>query len=390
MPFAAQPDFNSRLTAFLFERRMQFTHPGLAGGGVSRGFDRRELAYEYAYTEITGYALSCLLDLDAAGRADQLAAARAYLLEVQHLADGSADAGAFCHSVDPQSGAVRREYYSFDAAMCVQGLADLHAASGDGEALAAAERGARWLVERAQLPDGSFRAVIVPGGEDEAAARDVIFGDQGVLHAKHAIGLLKVWRAGGEERYRAAARAVCDWALGLQNPDGSFRASPRSGQTASHTHCYAVEGLLYAGHCLGEERYQTAARRAGDWLARRQNRSGSLNIAYNRPPWTLGRRVVELVRPLQVGDATAQTLRIWLLLDAAAGESRYAAACARAMAFLRRAQVGEPADPRALGGIEYWPGHPMLFAWVGMFALQAARWLEDDARDHARMIESLF
>jgi hypothetical protein len=387
--------FSLLLTDWLVHKGLQFQADNLSKGGVSRGYSLTRQAYEYAYTEITGYALSFMLDIARSGDAkdfDQpIEDAFHYLLETQRLTEGSVDAGAFCHSVDPASGEARHDYYSFDAAMCVQGLVDYYRVSGKSEALQAAIRAADWLIQRMQLPDGSFQALASAGAVKPEDADDPIFGDQGSLHGKHAIGLLKVWEASQDVRYRDAAKKACDWVIQLQNPDGSFKASTRSRQTVSHTHCYAIEGLLYAAHCLKDERCWTAARKGGEWLARKQDPNGSIHIAYNRSLFKLGRRVVELVRPRCVGDATAQALRIWLLLDARDSSDQYSVNCEKAARFLEEIQITDPADEKALGGIQYWPGHPTLFAWVSMFAHQARRWLGEES-DHPfeKKIESLF
>jgi hypothetical protein len=390
-----QDHFSALLMDWLVGKGLQFQGSNLARGGISRGYARVSRSYEYAYTEITGYALSYLLDLSRSGNFDHLderiQAALDYLLRIQRLADGSADEGALCHSVDPLNGETRPDFYSFDTAMCIQGLVDFYSATGKDAALESAMRAADWLITRMQFPDGSFRALSSPNREDTQAEEDPIFGDRCCLHAKHAIGLLKVWQASRDERYRDAAVKVCDWVLGLQNPDGSFCASKRGQQTASHAHCYATEGLLVAAHCLQADRYLAAARKSGEWLAKRQNKNGSLNIAYNRPVFGLGRRAVELIRPRYVADATAQAIRIWLLLDAFGPAKSYREPCQKAAHFLYAAQVTDASDALAQGGIQYWPGHPILFAWVGMFAHQAQRWLASGTElPFEKMIEALF
>jgi hypothetical protein len=182
---------------------------------------------------------------------------------------------------------------------------------------------------------------------------------------------LKLGRVTGDDRYTAAARRVCDWVLGLQDDDGAFRATERLRQVVSHSHCYATEGLLFAHYALGAGHYLEAARRAGEWLLIAQNPDGSINIAYKRRWWRMGRRITEKLLPRQVTDATAQAIRIWLVLYYLDGDPRLLDACHSAESFLREMQCTSSPDRNAIGGFYFWPGHPMMYAWCAMFAVHA-------------------
>ena len=103
----------------------------------------------------------------------------------------------------------------------------------------------------------------------------------------------------------------------------------------SHAHCYANEGLLFAYHELGTERYLESVWKAGEWLLRIQNRDGSINMEYKRRWWRMGRRMTEKIFPRRVTDATAQAMRIWLILFYLDGDPRFLYASHRAERFLR-------------------------------------------------------
>ncbi|RME78894.1 MAG: hypothetical protein D6784_01745, partial [Chloroflexi bacterium] len=201
--------------------------------------------------------------------------------------------------------------------------------------------------------------------------------------------------AADDPRYAAAARRVCDWALGLQDEDGAIRANASVPQVVSHPHCYALEGLLYAHFALGDERYLQAARRGADWLVSGQNRDGSISIEYKKPWHRMGRRIVEKVRPKRVIDATSQAIRIWLILFYLEGDERYLQAARRAAEFVQSMQCTRSPDRNAVGGFYFWPGHPVMFTWGTMFALHALYALEtqpqmDREQGYARLMLELY
>lgn len=372
----------------------------IALGGVNQGYNWRERSYPFVYSEITGYAVSTFVNAYRwTGDEDYLAMAwqsAEFLLRLQELGTdlGTEEAiqGAIPHGLSLPGFEIRPQYYSFDSAMCLQGLLDLDAIQPSPRLRRAAQAIGDWLVQRMQRDDGAFLAMYDADSGEWHHTGDNFYDDGGCLHAKHAIGLLRLGNVTGEERYVAAARRVCDWVLTLQDGDGAFRASERLDHVVSHPHCYATEGLLFAHYVLGTERYLEAARRAGEWLLKVQNRDGSINMAYKQRWWRMGRRVVEKLAPPRVTDATAQAARIWLIFHHLDGESRFLEASHRAGEFLRGMQWISPSDRNAYGGFCYSPGHTMMFAWCAMFGAAALHALEDRRREdgYRQMMTELF
>lgn len=357
----------------------------IARGGVNQGYNWRERSFPFIYSEITGYAVSAFANAyrwtQEESYLDLARQSANFLKSLQSLAREEATRGAVCHGLSLPDLTPRRQFYSFDLAMCLQGLLDLHAVEPAPELRESARAMGDWLLERAQQEDGSFLSMYDAETDEWQRPGDNFYDDKGCLHAKHAIGLLKLSRAIGDERYTQAAVRVCDWVLKLQDDDGAFRATERTQQVVSHPHCYATEGLLFAHYVLGTQCYLDAARRAGRWLLRAQNRDGAMSIAYKRRWWRMGRRVVETVRPRRVTDATAQSIRIWLALYYLDGDPRFLAACQKARGFLARMQCTASSDRNAVGGYYFSPGHSMMFAWCAMFAVHALYALDHVSRD---------
>jgi len=255
--------------------------------------------------------------------------------------------------------------------MCLQGLLDIYTIKPASEYLRSAKLIGDWLLLQMQQENGAFQSIYNAESDCWEHRSDDVFGEGGCLHAKHAIGLLKLSTATGDNRYREAATRVCTWVLGLQDEDGAFRTTERLRQIVSHSHCYATEGLLYAHYLLGDERYLEAARKGGLWLLKAQQDDGSIRIEYKRRWWRLGRRINEIFFPLKVTDATAQSIRIWLILYYLSNEQRYLDACEKAKGFIKRMQCTSSLDRNAYGGFFFQPGHPVMFSWCTMFAIHA-------------------
>ena len=333
---------------------------GPARGGVNQGYNWQEHTYPFVYSEITGYAVSTFVAAyrwtDATEYLTLARDAANFLLRVQENGSDVAIKGSIAHGLSLPDLKVMRQYFSFDVAMCLQGLLDLHRLRPDADLLDAARAAGDWLIAAMQQANGSFLAMIDAETGETHHPGNQFFNDFGCLHGKHAIGLLKLSRATGDQRYETAARKVCDWVLTLQAADGSFQAGEALDQVVSHPHCYAMEGLIYAHFALDDEKYLRATARAGEWLLNAQNRDGSINIAYKQDWLKMGRRITEIVFPKKVTDATSQAARLWTLLYQLNGDSRMLEAARKAAAFVRGVQVTESSDANAAGGFLFLAG----------------------------------
>jgi hypothetical protein len=300
------------------------------------------------YGEMTAYAISmgCIW-YRRTGDARYLERARraaAYLLEVARPA---------------MRGPLDGRVYTFDTAILASGLLDLFAVTKDEGYRAEAQHRLEWLLEHSG-DDGAPPATVHPVDEEGPASWGNWPLRRSVHLAKIAVPLLKGWRVTQDERYRATARRLVEWAVGLQGPDGRFAIGPGgvSGNgaapaTLTHPHCYATEALLYADWAAPEFGLCESLRRASDWLARAQNSDGSFDRWYGPGP--------RLVRT-KASDATAQALRIWRVLGV--HEDR----AARADEYLRSIVApdgGLPNNVRHVGPLRW--REKRIFAWPTFF-----------------------
>lgn len=130
--------------------------------------------------------------------------------------------------------------------------------------------------------------------------------------------------------------------------DGHFIINQSKNEVYTHACCYALEGLLFLkskGYPYGEIINKTAR-----WLATNQNIDGSMFNWYNH----------KNIARIKVGDATAQAVRIWCLIN----KGLYKDNILRGLKFLETLVSYE-------GGLFYSPESKDINSWVNIFTLQA-------------------
>jgi hypothetical protein len=143
--------------------------------------------------------------------------------------------------------------------------------------------------------------------------------------------------------------------------DGWFRIHADEDYAYLHSNCYALEGLLAMEAYSPRGWLGPIIRRGALWLGRIQDESGGIRSGNN------GYSAWGELR----GDATAQAIRIWSLVD----RSSFAREISAGVAFLEGLRDDE-------GGYRYSPNSRDVNAWVTIFTSQALAWATEggDAR----------
>jgi uncharacterized protein YyaL (SSP411 family) len=350
----------------------------VAYSGFNLGYDLRKKSFFLAYCEITGYAVSLLLylhQLEKNFEFLQLAQSSGkFLVDTQYKGARQEIFGAFPKGYSFSQKAMINEFYSFDAAVCISALVDLFEETNEQSFLESAKIAGNWLVDQMQFDDGAFRAMYNYGRQDFAQTKKW-FENKGCLHAKNAIGLLKLYGATGNIRFKESAKKVCDWVLSLQKTNGAFAATEDESYTFTHAHCYATEGLLYGYFSLNNQKYLDAVQQSGKWLIKAQNADGSLYRHYDK----------RVFIPTKTTDATAQASRIWVILYQLTSEKEYLDAAQKGAKFLLSMQCQEKNDRNSFGGVflqsqGLWKLryiYPIVSTWPLVFAVKALYALEN-------------
>lgn len=242
---------------------------------------------------------------------------------------------------------IHGQLYPFDVCMAVTGLLTYQERLNGRVNPGVLARMAHFIVDMARR---RLTVLNEDGGLPDVAPHwSTVFG---ASMLKEVIALDKLVEETGEGQYKSLAIEVADEVIAGCYDDGAFRTIPGSGETYTHPHCYALEGLLH----LRARGYRdtTGLLRAGaDRLRVWQDADGSLYNWYDAPARERSK----------VGDATSQAVRIWLAVDSDA----YADHIARGLAFL--AGLISPG-----GGLYYCTGSADVNSITSIFAAQAMEW----------------
>ena len=290
----------------------------------------------FVYPEAMGLYLRLISTL-AASRQDDVLARRAH-----EVARG-------LHDLMPPEGGVGMDgnSYLFDTCMAVGGLVAYRRLLGGAVEPDLLERMGRFIVDLVERR----LALVDPSGAAPQVRHhwSTIFGAH-MLKTVIALDLLA--EETGEGRCRSLAYEVADEVLAGCLKEGAFRIGPADEVVYCHAHCYALEGLLYL-RARGQ-RDTTAVLKAGaEKLREWQSESGGMFNWYLDPSRERAK----------VGDATAQSVRIWIAVD----RDAYAPNIERGLAFLHGL-----ASPAA--GIYYALGSRDVNSITSVFATQALEW----------------
>lgn len=293
-------------------------------GGVARYHLIAERRNARVSTEITGYALSALLELYA-GSGD-----RRYL-------DAARRAGDFlCRAWDASCAAMPFEWpadgaepltYFFDNGIIARGLLRLWRATGASRYMDIAQACAEAM--QRDFVNGSDIHPVLRLPSKEPAPRDGRWSrSSGCYQLKSALAWLELDRLTGGARYRQAFARALELALATHGSflDGAPDNSTRMDRL--HAYCYFLEALLA---CPEDARCRGALR---EGIAR------------------IGAELRRIRSHFERSDVNAQLLRLRLWADAAGIEPIDEAAAAEEALRLAGYQM-DGADPRLRGGFNF-------------------------------------
>lgn len=329
-------------------------------GAFHSWYDCDENEYSFIYPETTGYSISLLLQLYHF-MGNEIFLKRAisagdWLLEIQRE-DGSFYSKYFDNTFGNKN--CDTSLYTFDAAICASGLLDLFKATSHTKYLRASRKIGNWLIEH-QNSDGSFVAALYPGGEIIENSKWSQMPS--CHHLKIISTLLKLYDVLKEEKFLISAKKVLEWGQKLELNSGRFIISFESEETYTHAHNYALEAMLKASEFFNDTALLKNAARGAIWLSTMQNDDGSFWNFYNSKR-----------ERMKVSDATAQALRIWLILDEK-GITCFSGNIEKSLRFLAKMQCSSH-DKHSSGGILYGQQKKNKIkhanSWATIFTVQA-------------------
>lgn len=277
-------------------------------GAFNSWFDVNKRNYPYAYSEITGYAISTLVYLY------DLTKERIFLERAKMAADWLMNkathnsGGILCRyfygRTEFMGSFENEEIFLFDCGMVLNGMTALFELTKDKKHLEHCKKLADFMISK-QKSDGSFYAIydaknnkLVDDGEKWST-------QSGALHNKLSIGLLNLYKITKDEKYKQSAIKICDYSLKFFQKDGRVVNFSKTGDSLFHPHCYAIEGLYVAGNYLKNKDYLELAKKATQYLFNNQKENGGI------PQMFKDGKLIEFERT----DILSQALRAGVLLN---------------------------------------------------------------------------
>ena len=275
-------------------------------GAFNSWFDVNNKNYPYAYSEITGYAITTLLFLYKLEKKEiylkRAKLAANWLINKATHKSGGILCRYFYDKTEFRGSFENEEMFLFDSGMVLNGIINLYEITKDEKYLEFSKRLAKFIIGK-QKPDGSFYAVY--NGKDESLTDN---GEKwstqlGAFHNKLSIGLLKLHKITKDEKYKNSAIKICDYSLKFFQNDGRVITFSKTGDSLFHPHCYAAEGLYVAGKYLNNKKYLEFSKKATEYLFNNQKENGGI------PQFFRNNKLIDFERT----DILGQALRMGIL-----------------------------------------------------------------------------
>ena len=251
---------------------------GEHSGGFNGWYDLDKKTYPFVYSEITGYGITTLLFLNSLKQnplfVKRAEAAAGWITSKALHTCGGARARAYNTEPDHMYSFESNMLLIFDNGMILPGLVGLYNATKNRRYLEAAVRIGNFLISM-QKPDGFFYAAYDATNDKRIDSQEKWSSQSGSYHAKLSIGLLDLYNATKDDKYRESVLKICKASLDLQK-NGRFITQRSEESTHMHPHCYSAEGLLYAGTVLGEDSFILSAKNAVEWALGTQTAEGGV------------------------------------------------------------------------------------------------------------------
>ncbi|HEU5120572.1 MAG TPA: hypothetical protein VFT71_06265 [Candidatus Nitrosocosmicus sp.] len=333
--------------------------------------DLTDSSLPFIYSEIVGYAITCYswIYREKENKLALDAAEEGYQWIRNNLNNNLLPAGKINeNNYFVLKGDLQNQIYSFDNGMIIAGLLNLHKINQNSEILNLALIMADELIDKfwkedrmVALLDASFNQTDYGKGKWSTIS--------GPYHTKIVFGLIKLFKATGNTRYRDISCLLCDFGLKMQDKDGHFITNEDKDLTFLHPHLYSCEGLLYSGIELMENKYFEASLRGLEWTIKLMEANNGL----------LPRSTKENV---EQSDCIAQLLRLLII-------------CKSNLDKMKNLQVEKIIENlknalarlyvqngKQMGGVKYQKSFDQVCTWCTMFSLQALNfYYNDKSRD---------
>jgi len=309
-------------------------------GGVSAMYSLY-LGWHSSYSETTGYIIPTMLNYyhyynkDKGEKIKESALRMADWELAKQLKEGAFPGGEKNGKELP---------IVFNTGQVIFGMVRAYKETKDGKYKNAAIKAAGWLV-KIQNSNGCWD-------------RFTYLSQTHAYNTRTAWALLRVHEITNSIKYQNAAIKNIDWALRQQQENGwlGHNAFHESQEPLLHTIAYSIQGILEAGIYLKNKKYINAAKRAADFLLKKQRKDGSLPGSFD------GSWKSHVSWSCLTGNS--QMSIIWLRLYYLTKEKVYLNAAKKANNYVKSTQNITSFNKGIRGGIK---GAYPIYGWYAPF-----------------------
>ena len=266
-------------------------HSGIQSrrGGVYAWHDARKKEYAFLYPEITGYAISLFLYLyqterqslflDRAIQAGNWILSRAWDPQTRTISFRIYDRKSLAF---PYA-------YTFDTGMVLSGLVQLATITGKKRYQNLATEMGEWLCRTMSRPEGGFFCFWDPKQNLRLISPDKWSTIPWGFLSKPARSLVELGKLTGNTLFTKTGEQVCEWTLRHQWEEGRFSVLADRSWVVSHPFLYTIEGLFLSSQLLQRKDFLESASKGLHWLFTQQLPDGGIpaEISEHREPYKI-------------------------------------------------------------------------------------------------------
>jgi hypothetical protein len=338
-------------------------------GGVHSFYELNKQKFGFIYPEITGYFSSLNRFLYHIYKNENF------------IKNAKASSNWIINTYEKYGGIIQGIYqneknqklmYSFDTAICANGLIDSFILTNEKRYLTYSQKFLDELIAEAISTDGTVLAFKNLNENHYTQSSEVWYKKSGCLHIKISIPLLKLYKITHNPKLLEIATKICNSYKFFQQEDGSLSMHKKGIEVNLHTLCYALEGLLFTFSETSNYDFLECCKKNIDWWLKKIEKNGSIELWHNSKHRSIA------AYPL------AQLIRIMILIDKIEHQNYLKEQISKTYTYLLGFQASEP-NNEIYGGFfeEYyktffrWKKRPRINSWTTMFALQAIYWYEN-------------
>lgn len=334
-------------------------------GGVHAYFDEKNHNFGFLYPEITGYFISTLKFLAIHNKKEI------------HFAENSSNwlinlfekYGGIIQSLEKKN---QKLVYSFDTAICANGLLDCYDVTGNQKYLETAKKLLNWISSKTLNSDGTLIPYFDIDSNQFSQSKEVWYKQPGCLHVKTSIPFIHMYRITKDDHFLKTGLMIADSIKHFRNDDGSIRLHIDEDTIHLHSLCYALEGLVHAYDVTRNEMYLEQCKKSIEWCISKIESDGSILLWYkSKNP------------NAKTSYHIAQLIRLMILIEKIQLTTQFSYV-EKLVSYLVKLQ-SENSPKTSFGGfyeenyktIFGWKKRPRLNSWGSMFALQALYWKDN-------------